>query len=91
MYLFEQSAIQLGNQTPLNNDYEYNALSKQWLYSPDYNMCLGIPGTTYSGPFGSPTNAQIATPGNWDLVYDQGPKMVPIVKLIANCPFAANP
>ena len=91
IYLYERNAVQLGNQIPLNIDYQYNVPSKQWLYSPDYHNCLAVPGTTYSGPVGSPKNADMADPANWTLVYDQGPKMVPIVKVIANCPYATNP
>lgn len=90
-YLFEPGAIKQGVQEELNIDYGYNMESKQWMMSPDIHYSFGIPGLTYGGPLGSPTNAQLGTAGNWTMAYTQGAKLISIVRMVVNTPLAVNP
>ncbi len=91
VYLFEPGAIKQGVQEDLNIDYGYNLESKQWMMSPDIHYSFGIPGLTYGGPLGSPTNAQLGTAGNWTMAYTQGARLIPIVRMVVNTPLAVNP
>jgi hypothetical protein len=91
VYLFETGAIKEGAQQPLRVEYGRNIASKQDEMSPDIHFSLGIPGITYGGTLGSPTNAALGTATNWGMVYDQGAKMVPIARLLVNSPYATNP
>lgn len=91
VYIFAPGAIRQGVQEPLNIDYGYNMESKQWMMSPDIHYSFGIPGLTYVGTLGSPTNAQLGTNTNWQMAYTQGAKLIPIVRLVVNTPLAVNP
>ena len=91
VYLFETGAIKEGAQQPLRVEYGRNIASKQDEMSPDIHFSLGIPGITYGGTLGSPTNAALGTATNWSMIYDQGAKMVPIARLRVNSPFGINP
>jgi hypothetical protein len=91
VYLFEAGAIKEGIQQGLRVEYGRNIASKQDEMSPDIHYSMGVPGITYGGTLGSPTNANLGTATNWSMVYDQGAKMVPIARLLVNTPYATNP
>jgi hypothetical protein len=93
VYLFADGVVRMGTQEPLNIDYGYNLESKQYMMSPDIHYSLGVYGLTYSGALGSPTNAVLGTAANWSLAYvdSNAAKMIPMVRLVVNCPLAVNP
>jgi hypothetical protein len=93
VYLFADGAVRMGTQEPLNIDYGYNMESKQYMMSPDIHYSLGIYGLTYAGTLGSPNNTNLGTAANWQLAYTgtNATKMIPIVRMVVNCPLAVNP
>jgi Major capsid protein 13-like len=93
VYLFADGVVRQGMQEPLNIDYGYNLESKQYMMSPDIHYSLGIYGLTYAGTLGSPTNTNLGTAANWAMAYTgtDARKLIPIVRMVVNCPLAANP
>jgi len=63
-------------------------LSKQDIASCDYHQLLHIDGVSYTG-VDNPDNTVLSTAGSWTLKYDA--RQIPIVKMICNTPFSANP
>jgi hypothetical protein len=88
VYLFGQGAIQQGIQQDFRIEYERNILSKQDIASCDYHHLLHIDGVSYAGA-DNPDNAVLASAASWALKYDH--RQIPIVKMMVNTPYAANP
>lgn len=89
VYLFAGGAVQQGIQQDFRVEYERNILSKQDIASCDYHQLLHVDGVSWTSATDNPTNAQLATAGNWTLKYDH--HQIPIVKMLVNAPFAVNP
>jgi hypothetical protein len=87
-YLFGQGALQQGIQQDFRIETERNILSKQDIASCDYHHLLHIDGVSYKGA-DNPNNTVLATAGSWELKYDA--RQIPIVKLMVNTPYSANP
>jgi len=51
-----------------------------------YSNVMHIPGTSWVSASDNPTNAQLATAGNWSVAYSD-PRLVPVVALTVNSPF----
>ena len=79
-YLFASGAVSEGVQQEMRIEQDRNILSKQDIISLDYHYGFHINGVSYTGT-DNPTNAGLATAGNWSLVYD--PRLTPVVKLIS--------
>ena len=86
-YLFANGAIATGDQFPMRIETERNIASLQDAVAVHYSNVLHIPGISWAAATDNPTNAQLATPGNWGLAYSE-PRLVPIVKLVVNSPFS---
>jgi len=86
--LFGAGAVQQGIQQDFRVEYERNILSKQDIASCDYHQLLHIDGVSYKGA-DNPDNVELAKAANWELKYDH--RQIPVVKLVVNCPYAANP
>lgn len=89
VYLFGQGAIQQGIQQDFRIEYDRNILSKQSVASCDYHQLLHIDGVSWNSATDNPTLAQLSTAGNWALKYSH--QQIPIVKMLVNSPFSANP
>ena len=88
VYLCADGCVAEGVQQELRIEAERNILSKQDVLSVDYHYGFHVFGTNYSGA-DNPTNANLATAGNWEMVYTTS-KMVYTTQLIVNSPFATN-
>ncbi len=88
VYLCADGCIAEGVQQELRIEAERNILSKQDVLSVDYHYGFHVFGTNYSGA-DNPTNGNLSTAGNWDMVYDTS-KMVWTTQLIVNTPFSVN-
>jgi hypothetical protein len=85
VYLFKSGVVSEGIQQDLRLAADRNILSMQDVIAVDYHYGFHITGTKYSNATDNPTNAGLATTGNWGLVYSTT-KMVPIVRLLVNTP-----
>ena len=90
VYCFGGGVVNEGVQQELRTEVDRNILSKQDVMSLDYHYGCHIMGTTWAGAGDNPTNADLETGTNWDLVY-QTNKLVPIVQLKVNTPIAPTP
>lgn len=88
VYLCADGCVAEGVQQEMRIEAERNILSKQDVLSVDYHYGFHVFGTNYTGT-DNPSNANLATAGNWDMVYSTS-KMVYTTKLIVNSPFAVN-
>ena len=88
VYLCADGCIAEGVQQELRIEAERNILSKQDVLSVDYHYGFHVFGTNYTGA-DNPTNANLATAGNWEMVYTTS-RMVYTTELIVNTPFATN-
>jgi hypothetical protein len=88
VYLFGNGAVQMGVQQDFKIEYERNILSLQDVAACSYHHLLHIDGVSYKGA-DNPTNTVLATAGSWDLKYDH--RQIPVVKLVVNSPYSANP
>ncbi len=79
-YLFASGVVSEGVQQEMRIEQDRNILSKQDIISLDYHYGFHINGVSYTGT-DNPTNAALATSGNWSLVYDN--RLTPVVKLIS--------
>ena len=90
VYCFGGGVVNEGVQQELRTEVDRNILSKQDVMSLDYHFGMHVMGTTWAGAGDNPTNANLETGSNWDLVY-QTNKLVPIVQLKVNTPIAPTP
>ena len=90
VYCFGGGVVNEGVQQELRTEVDRNILSKQDVMSLDYHYGMHVMGTTWAGAGDNPTNANLETGSNWDLVY-QTNKLVPIVQLKVNTPIAPTP
>lgn len=90
VYCFGGGVVNEGVQQELRTEVDRNILSKQDVMSLDYHYGMHVMGTTWAGAGDNPTNADLVTGANWDLVY-QTNKLVPIVQLKVNTPIALTP
>ena len=98
VYLMGSGSVAEGVQRDLRTEFERNILSQQdvMTWTSDYGFHLF--GTSWNSATDNPTNTQLGTSTNWDCVYGgvdtgnagDGPKLVPVAKLIVNSPLAAN-
>jgi len=86
VYLFKSGVVSEGIQQDLRLAADRNILSMQDVIAVDYHYGYHVTGTKYASGTDNPTNAGLATTGNWNLVYSTT-KMVPITRLLVNTPF----
>ena len=95
VYLFGGGVVMEGNQQELRTESDRNILSKQDVMSLDYHYGLHIAGTSWKAGTDNPTNALLATSGNWECVYGaagtandgMGSKLIPLVRIDCNSPY----
>ena len=83
-YMLKSGTIMEGVQSDLRVEAERNIMSKQDVISVDYHTAYHVMGTKWSNAADNPTNAQLATAGNWAATYDID--LIPAVELIVNTP-----
>ena len=83
-YMLKSGTILEGVQQDLRVEADRNILSKQDVISVDYHTAYHVMGTKWGNAADNPTNAQLATAGNWTATYDID--LIPIVELIVNTP-----
>jgi hypothetical protein len=88
-YLFGTGAVKTGSQFGMEIETERNILSRQNIMTVTYNNCMHIPGVSWSSGVTDPTNAQLATAGNWGFVYDDL-RTIPVVQLTVNSPYGTT-
>ena len=89
VYLMAASSVYEGVQSPFQVKYDYNILSFQDVMAWDQHYCQHVYGTSWNAAGDNPENADLADPANWRLAYNDR-RLIPIVELIVNSPFAAN-
>ena len=87
-YLAAPGVIRTGSQFPLTIKQNEDILSLQTVMSVTYNRLDHVLGTSYTGTM-HPTNANLATTGNWELAYTSR-ENVPLIELIVNTPYGAT-
>ena len=98
VYLMGSGSVNEGVQQDFRMEFDRNILSKQSVMSWDLHAGFHVYGTSWNNAADNPTNAELATSGNWKLVYGAagtgndgfGAQLVPVVRLTVNTPFAAN-
>ena len=83
-YMLKSGTILEGVQQDLRVEADRNILSKQDVISVDYHTAYHVMGTKWGSATDNPTNAQLATAGNWTATYDID--LIPMVELIVNTP-----
>ncbi len=83
-YMLKSGTIMEGVQSDLRVEAERNIMSKQDVISVDYHTAYHVMGTKWSNAADNPTNAQLATAGNWSATYDID--LIPMVQLTVNSP-----
>ena len=83
-YLVKSGTILEGVQQDLRIEADRNVLSKQDVLSVDYHSTYHVMGTKWSNAADNPTNATLATAGNWAATYDID--LIPMVQLTVNSP-----
>jgi len=86
VYLFKSGVVSEGIQQDLRLAADRNILSMQDVLAVDYHYGFHITGTRWASGTDNPTNANLTTIGNWNLVFATT-KMVPICRLLVNTPF----
>ena len=82
-YIFGPGAIRTGSQFPISIETERNIASLQDSMAVTYSQVHHILGTSWSASSDHPTNAQLATKGNWSLAF-KDPRNIPAVRLVTN-------
>ena len=90
IYLFAPGVLAQGIQRDFRIRYGENILSFQEVLATDWHGAMAIMGVGWDSSTDNPTNTELATPGNWKLAYDDS-RLIPLVKIVCNSPFAANP
>ena len=83
-YLTKRGTILEGVQQDLRIEADRNVLSKQDVLSVDYHGAYHVMGTKWTSAGDNPTNANLATAGNWSATYDID--LIPMVQLTVNSP-----
>ena len=83
-YLTKRGTILEGVQQDLRIEADRNVLSKQDVLSVDYHTAYHVLGTKWTNAGDNPTNAALATSGNWGATYDID--LIPMVQLTVNSP-----
>ena len=83
-YLMKSGTILEGVQQDLRIEADRNVLSKQDVLSVDYHSTYHVMGTKWSNAADNPTNAVLATSGNWAATYDID--LIPMVQMTVNSP-----
>ena len=83
-YLIKSGTILEGVQSDLRIEADRNILSKQDVLSVDYHGAYHVMGTKWTSSGDNPTNANLATAGNWSATYDTD--LIPMVQLTVNSP-----
>ena len=83
-YLIKSGTILEGVQSDLRIEADRNVLSKQDVLSVDYHGAYHVMGTKWTSATDNPTNANLATAGNWSATYDID--LIPMVQLTVNSP-----
>ncbi len=97
-YLMGAGSVAEGKQRDFATEADRNILSKQDVMSWTHDYGFHLFGTSWQAAGDNPDNAALGTAGNWKCVYGatgtgnagDGPKLVPVAKLIVNSPLAAN-
>ena len=89
VYLMGPGSVAEGVQQELRTEADRNILSMQDVLQWNYHHGFHVFGTSWAGTGDNPTNAELETDTNWSMVY-QTSKLVPVVKLLVNTPFAGN-
>ena len=84
-YLFGPGAISEGVQQDMRIEADRNLLSKQDVMAIDYHGAFSLIGVSWNSATDNPTNAQLATAGNWTLKYDA--RLLPVAALKTMNPF----
>ena len=85
-YLCGPGVVQEGDQSPIEIEPFRNPLSKQDGIVVDYHHVQHVVGTSWGANFDNPTNAQLLTPANWALAFEE-PRLIPAVRLLVQTPF----
>ena len=85
-YLAAPGVIRTGSQFPLQIETTRNILSLQDVMAVTYNRCDHVIGTSWVGSTTDPTNANLATGGNWEAAY-RDTRLIPLVELVVNTPY----
>jgi hypothetical protein len=83
-YLTKSGTILEGQQQELRIEADRNVLSKQDVLSVDYHSAYHVMGTKWGSASDNPTNANLATSGNWAATYDID--LIPMVQVTVNSP-----
>jgi len=83
-FLAKGGSILEGVQQDLRIEADRNILSKQDVLSVDYHSAYHVMGTKWTSANDNPTNATLATSGNWSATYDID--LIPVVEVIVNTP-----
>ena len=83
-YLMKSGTVLEGVQQDLRIEADRNILSKQDVLSVDYHGAYHVMGTKWTSASDNPTNATLATSGNWSATYDID--LIPAVEVIVNTP-----
>ena len=89
VYLMGPGSVAEGVQQELRTEADRNILSMQDVIQWNYHHGFHVFGTSWKGAGDNPTNTELETGTNWDMVY-QTSKLIPVAKLVVNSPFAAN-
>lgn len=90
VYGFAPGVVAQGIQRGFRIRYGENILSFQDVLAADWHGAMAIMGVNWASAGDNPEDSDLATAANWTLAYDT-PKLVPIVKMLVNTPFAVNP
>ena len=88
-YIGASGSMVTGQQFPLQIEAERNLPSLQNVMAVHYSHVCHVPGTSWSAVSDNPTNADLATAGNWALTYTE-PRLIPLVELTVNSPFGGT-
>ena len=91
-YMMGPGAIGQADQVALQIETARNISSLQDMISIHYHHSYHILGTSWAASGDNPTDAALATSGNWSLAYigPDGHKLIPCVRLTVNSPFGGT-
>jgi len=86
IYLMEGGMVSMGMRNSVRVRYDTNILSFQNVIAVDWSMAVGVPGISWKGTPVYPTDADFATPGNWESKLTDL-KSVGLVRILVNNPW----
>jgi hypothetical protein len=86
VYLMEPGQVSMGVRNNVRVRYDTNILSFQNVIAVDWSMAAGIPGISWKGTPTFPTDADFATPGNWENKLTDI-KSIGLVRILCNNPW----